>query len=299
MPKKQSSERSKPNPNLDPRDCFVVGIAPDIHVPDHNVAACNAVVKILESAWFDAFVQLGDFFDHEQIGRFVRDQPAKLVHGLLDDWQLGKALWNRMRAAARAHNEHARVDQIEGNHETRLIKYESYHPQLRGLLNLREQLGIDEDPLADWIPSDSRGHVLRYVQTSNGIVRRVVQPDHAETSAEFGLTCLHGWSHAMHSAKMTADMAPWPGPIVYGHVHNESSFTGKRFGWLKPQAYTIGSLGNLTPEYVMGRPTPWVASVAKVYLAKKHPGTYRVNVIRISQGRAINDDGRLIVGEEA
>lgn len=280
-----------------PPSTYAVAILPDIHVPDHDVRALDVVEQILEATRLDAIVQVGDVVDHESISRFAQGQPQALVNVSLDEeWAGAKAVLRRLVKAARAKFPRARWYQLEGNHETRLKKFEGMHPQLRGLFNLPERLGVTADGKATWIPCDSEGAVLRFVwdQASGNIVPRVYRADEPSHFPVPGLSVVHGWAHSLTAAKMTADMSPWPGPIVAGHAHRISSQTSKRWGiGTQPSAHIIGTLSKLALGYTMGRATGWEQSMAIVHLAHRSPMVYRVDVIRIFDGQAIGPDGRV------
>lgn len=279
-----------------PSGTYSVAILPDIHVPDHDVRALDVVTQILETQRLDAFVQVGDVVDHESISRFAQGQPKALCEVSLDEeWSAARAVLGRLVKAARARHSRCRWYQLEGNHETRLKKFEGLHPQLRGLFNLPERLGINDDGKAAWVPADSEGVVLRFVWDRSGaIVPRVCRAGEATPFPEPGLSVVHGWAHSLTAAKQTADMAPWPGPIVAGHAHRISSQTAKRWGvGTQPSAHVIGTLSKLDLAYTQGRATGWEQSFAIANLAQGAPMVYRVDVIRIFDGQAIGPDGRL------
>lgn len=279
-----------------PSGTYSVAILPDIHVPDHDVRALDVVEQILAAQRLDAIVQVGDVVDHESISRFAQGQPQALVDVSLDEeWAGAKAVMRRLVKAARRKNPQAWWDQLEGNHETRLKKFEALHPQLRGLFNLPERLGVTEDSRATWVQSDSEGAVLRFVWDRSGqVVRRVYRAGEASHFPEPGLSVVHGWAHSLTAAKMTADMSPWPGPIVAGHAHRISSQTSKRWGvGTQPSAHIIGTLSRLDLGYTMGRATGWEQSFAVAHLAVGAPMVYRVDVVRIFDGQAIGPDGRV------
>lgn len=280
-----------------PAGTYSVAILPDIHVPDHDVHAIDVVAQILETLRLDAIVQVGDVVDHESISRFAQGQPQALVNVSLDEeWAGAKAVMGRLVMAARAKWHKARWYQLEGNHETRLKKFEALHPQLRGLFNLAERIGVNADGKASWVKADSEGAVLRFVwdPRSGCIVPRVCCAGDTNPYPEPGLSIVHGWAHSLTAAKQTADMAPWPGPIVAGHAHRISSQTAKRWGiGTQPSAHVIGTLSKLDLGYTMGRATGWEQSFAVAHLAQGLPMVYRVDVIRIFNGRAIGPDGRV------
>jgi hypothetical protein len=274
-----------------------VAILPDIHVPDHDVRALDVVEQVLATQHLDAMVQVGDVVDHESISRFAQGQPKALCDVSLDEeWAGAKAVLRRLVKAARVKNKQCSWYQEEGNHETRLKKFEGLHPQLRGLFDLPERLGINDDPIhARWVKSDSEGEVLRFVWDRSGkVVPRICKAGEPVHFPEPGLSVVHGWAHSLTAAKATADMSPWPGPIVAGHSHRISSQTSKRWGiGTQPSAHIIGTLSKLDLAYTMGRATGWEQSFALVHLAVGAPMVYRVDVVRIFDGQAVGPDGRL------
>lgn len=97
----------------------------------------------------------------------------------------------------------------------------------------------------------------------------------------------------MHSAKMTAEMMPWAGPVIYGHVHTRATFTAKRWGLLKPYGVTCGMLALPAQEYTQGRPTTWEQGVAEFSLDPATSGLCDAVTLRIHDGRMIGLDGRI------
>jgi predicted phosphodiesterase len=283
---------------------FSFAVVPDVHFhggttgQTHDPAALSVCRQILETQRLDALVQLGDLVDHENIGRFVRELPAHQANGtLVEEWELAKNGMAALMRAARAKNGRARQYSLEGNHEGRSHKYEGMHPQLRGMLNMPEHLGITSDPKATWVPSDSLGHVLRFVWAKDRpgcVVPKIVSPDDFDPYPEPGVTLLHGWSHGMNADKQTADMSPYPGAIIAGHSHRLQQKQAKRFGvGLSPVAYILGTMSRLNPGYVQGKPTGWQQSFAIVHMALAAPLVYRVDIVQINNGVAIGPCGKV------
>lgn len=284
---------------------FSFAILPDIHChpsidPDESTQddrALSVVEQILATQRLDACVQVGDFVDHEGIGRFSRDQPKKLVATLESEWAIARNVRARLARASRAKFARCRYYGLEGNHEKRLGAFEGLHPQLAGLFDLPKQLGITDDGLARWVPTDSTGQLLRFVWPKDRpgcIVPRIVKPDEFDPYPEPGATIGHGWSHGQNADKQTADMSPYPGPIFMGHSHRLQQKHAKRFGvGNAPTAYILGTLGRLTPPYVSGKPTGWQQSFGICHMSLRDPMIYQVVIIGITDGKAIGPDGRM------
>jgi hypothetical protein len=92
---------------------------------------------------------------------------------------------------------------------------------------------------------------------------------------------------------MTADMMPWPGIVAFGHVHNRSSFTAKRWGPDKPFAISMGHIADPDQEYIAGRPTSWEQGLGEFVLAVGSPGIVDGRVLRISRGVLVGTDDRV------
>lgn len=275
---------------------FLFAAIPDVHTPFHDPRALIAVAKLLKTLHIDSLVQLGDLADHESISRFVQDSPKKLADGhLLEEWAVAKQYMKTLLEAARFKNKSCSYFQLQGNHETRTLKFEDRFPMLRGLFDLSKHLELEQRG-GVWVKADSEGEILRFEWVKEGRAGYRIRPavyknTHRPTEILHGTTCIHGWRFNTHNAKATADLFPYPGNIVFGHVHQNQVFTVQKWGGHKVVANSVGWLGQEYPEYVANRPNNWTQGIALVYMHPTQPGLTNVRFIEIQNGKLIGPDG--------
>jgi hypothetical protein len=273
---------------------FRICFAPDEHYPAHDAIAIDCMNSVMASSHVDAFVQAGDVSDCEAISRFVVHSPKKIAEGNLgEEWALASAGLDRQVAASRKVNKSAAYYQLEGNHEARIWKFIDQFPQFSGLFDMPELLGVKANG-GKWVPSDSLGHVLRFEWVKPGKIEPVIRdPNMIDCEMRWGVSFIHGWNFSMHNARATADLVPWPGPIVYGDTHTIQHFTSNRWGVDKPWAVTAGWLGRSFPEYIKGRANRWAQGFAEVLMDPDNVGSCDIRTYRIRDGRCFAPDGTI------
>jgi hypothetical protein len=237
-----------------------------------------------------ALVQLGDLVDHESISRFVRESPKKQLGDLAEEWDLARGVMTKLVRAARLKNPDCLYYQLEGNHETRIKHLEDRYPFLRGLLTMETRLGVKAND-GTWVASDSEAEILRFEWTKRGkIVPTIYQIDETIEVFRHGVSFIHGWRYSTHNAKAHADLSPWVGPIIYGHVHTDQRFTGDQWGLDKPVGISVGWLGKGIPEYAKrAKANRWAAGFGIVTLDPGTIGSWDVQVPKIRNGSLILD----------
>lgn len=280
-------------PKASTRPAFRGLALPDVHFPFHDPRALQAVLQYVGAHRWDAVVQLGDLLDLKSISRFSLGNPTDQYESpLLPEFAAAREFAVALVRAARRLNSNCRVVFLEGNHEVRLLKFEALHPQLRGMFDVERILDCEVNAI-DYVRADSQGLMARFEWAESGVVFRVRDPQALHSDAGPGVTVTHGLSHALHSAKATAEMMPWAGPVLYGHVHTRATFTAKRWGLLKPYGVTCGTLSLPVQEYTHGKPTTWEQGVGEFVMDPETPGLCDAYPLRLLDGKLIGLDGQV------
>lgn len=271
-------------------DTFFVAKIPDDHTPAHDPKYVDATCRWLERRWIDVLIQLGDHVDHESVGRFAQDSPKKLADGtLLEEWEIAHKVRRRYLAAAKKRNPNCRDYWLEGNHEVRIRKLEDRMPMLAGFFD-REYVARIEADGGKWVPTDSTGQMLRFEQRpKQDIVTTLRMPTEHSDAVYHGLSVTHGWRHNMYAAKATAELAPWPGIIAFGHTHTVQVHTADQWGLAKKVGISCGWGGLPYTDYLHGRPNRWEQAVVWTRLSRGKPGHYQYGIVRILDGEIVGE----------
>ena len=243
-------------------------ILSDMHVPYHDVKAVALVEQYMVNNRYDIYGNIGDFLDMDTISSFNKGRPGNTEgRYLIDDFTMANKILDRHQEIIRRNNPDATFFYLEGNHEERVNRFMAEAPHLKGLLDIKSQLRLDERGI-EWIPSWSE---------------RVV---HHIGKAGF----VHGrYTNKYHAAKMVDTYGQ---SIFYGHTHdimchpkiNEgdgSLYVGQ----------SIGCLCEYRQQYLKGSPTNWQQGFMELFLLPSGHFTYHIT--RIIDNEFVGLDGKL------
>lgn len=188
-----------------------VMVIPDTHVPFHDVAAWELVLKVRQSLDPDKVVFIGDFADFFSISSHSKDPTRK--QSLAAEVEQVNAELDKVTAKKE-------VFFLEGNHEDRLRRYlQDKAPELFGLADTKSLFKIKD-----------RG--WRFVQYKDYIrIGKVAFTHDVGRSGKYG---------AFHS------LTDFGGNIVFGHSHRGCVVYQGEMRGKQHFALNVGWLGDLT-----------------------------------------------------
>jgi len=142
---------------------------------------------------------------------------------------------------------------LEGNHEDRVTRYVQKNPEMEGLMEIPERLDLKGRGV-EWVPMN-------------------------ELYKVGSLYATHGMYTNMNHAKKHLQMLGCN--IVYGHQHGTQTAM-QNMKMQKPHmAYALGTLGEMSPSYMKGKPGNWISQFATLYVDTKtgNFNLYPVNII--------------------
>lgn len=184
----------------------------------------------------------GDFIDfnyikkHDPQNRLIREK-FRLVH----DFAFG----NQILDIVDKFTKQKKVF-IMGNHDQRLATYVAEHPELKGLVSLSYSLKLEKRQYE--IVEENKAYKVGH--------------------ARF----IHGWYYNLHHAKKT--VTEMGDNVFYGHVHDVQAFTKVNYENKPIMGHSVGTLGDLDPEWRKGRPNRWVNGFGVFYFSSNGNFTF-------------------------
>jgi predicted phosphodiesterase len=225
-------------------------IVGDIHVPEQDDYAMNAVFKLMKHEKFDGIINLGDYMDFNSVSKYSRGK-LKTLEGqrLKNDYIKGNAILDIFDELL---PKNAEKHFLTGNHEVRLNAVIEEFPMLEGLFDFETCLRLKE-----------RGYK---VYPHNEIVK-------------FGrLNIVHGIYTSANPAKVHATRLL--SNILTGHLHSpEMALIHSPAKEVSVVGYVNGCLCSMSPEYMAGKPSNWSQGFAVLYLLPD--GQFDVVLVRI------------------
>lgn len=246
-------------------------ILPDMHIPNHNRRAMDAVLQGARLLMPDRIILLGDMLDMTSWTRHKKSALAEVA---------GHHYWHDAIIPARAFLTELRrwcgsLHFIAGNHEAWAERF------------MVQELPADiaEVGCRTMTPSALLGHLF-----DDWIPYAVKGLPHFEIAPN--LWGVHGWGVAKHAAAKHLDLARVVS-VVHGHTHRVQSFTSRNpitneymTGW------SPGCLSQLQPIWRHGEPTAWAMGVSTIHHSKHDPNDWQAHTSLIRQdGRVILDGG--------
>lgn len=222
----------------------------DIHVPEQDDLAMNAVFKLMKNEKFDGIINIGDFMDFNSLSKFSKGKHKTL------EGQRVKEDYIKANAMLDVFDEllpkNAEKHFLTGNHEVRLNSWIEEFPMLDGLFDFESCLKLKE-----------RGYK---VYPHNEIVK-------------FGRLCVvHGIYCSANPAKVHATKLL--SNVLCGHLHSpEMALIHSPAKEVSVVGYVNGCLCSMSPEYMQGKPSNWSQGISILYLLPD--GQFDIVLIRI------------------
>jgi len=200
------------------KDIYRVVVTPDAQFPYEDRAACDAVEQYVRDNRFDEWIDLGDFMDFDFLSTHNEGKHRLNAGKLLKQhYAYGREVLDRRFAALRSHNKKASMTIIEGNHDARVEAFIDKNPQLEGMLEVEEGLGLKERGI-QWIRFWRDGTIYKIGKAA----------------------FCHGlYTSKYHAAKMVENYCS---NIFYGHCFDEATQLLTQRGWLNYQDITDGDI---------------------------------------------------------
>lgn len=227
-------------------------IISDIHAPHYDVRALSSALKLIEDIQPHRVGINGDINDFFSISSF--NKGADRLDTLQDEIDLGNKIRRRVREAA----PNARLDENEGNHESRIRDY--VRKNARALTSLRN---LNPESLFDWAqneitPHGTNGYRLRpHFLVKHGTIIR----------SEGGATA--------KAEQLAANING-----VSGHTHRLAPY--RKDGYAPREWWEGGCLCRLDPDYV--EVPNWRHGLLVVYLSTK-TDNFKIDPVSTFNGR--------------
>lgn len=252
----------------------LVMVLPDLHIPHHDEAALDCVLRAYNYLKPQEVVVLGDWMDCEQFSSHGVQSMAELrAHRFLED---EVAPTNEVLDKLQKFKN--KLVFVEGNHEWRIERWAAKWGGRLGadfykLMAPRKLLGEGRKNFT-WIPyMDDLSHYE-------------ITPALKNSTA---LWAIHGWSHAKRAAAIHLEKALTVS-IVHGHTHRAQSYAKRipETGHVL-KSWSPGCLSKLQPLYRINNPTEWTHGFSLVYVGKHSWTDYTVSIVN---GKCVLPNGK-------
>lgn len=283
-------------------------IIPDIHRPYHDMLALSCLEQAVAIIKPQEAVYLGDCIEGEMFSAWPKGQVGRTPDSFLRD-ELEPTMEHFKCVAKWAR----KIVYIEGNHEYRIERW-CAREEKAGLFDMLSPRSYFEREMAtsaatkhvefQWIPYRPSGGMF-------GDTHYEIFP-HMDSYASVGLVAVHGWSFAIHAAKIHLEAAKGRS-VVHGHTHRAQMHkTRCPFTNRSVKAWSVGCLNTLNPEYWVARkPSEWthgfgvVHRTCKEHIARFHdplddyntPPSWRDFPVEIDSGYCVLEGGKAITAE--
>lgn len=250
-------------------------IASDWHSEHVHLPSFEILIKLAEKLGVNktSLIILGDFLDvpylmkkDEQFQKWSKRADALdnyFLPKLEEEMSLGNSILDRCNGKFK------RIVYVEGNHELRLRWFSSqefcpaaykFNFCLKTKLKMHER-GIEFVEYNDWVDLGDN------------------------------LSLTHGMYHGPSALKKHFDAAGKS--VMYGHVHSAEVKAFSCRGKTK-KAWSLPTMGTLSPEYLKGAVNPWTNGFALVSL--KPNGHFQTHIMEIWDNELILPNGEILKG---
>ena len=253
------------------KDIYRVVVTPDAQFPYEDREACDAVEQYVADNRFDEWIDLGDFMDFDFLSTHNIGKPRLNVGKILKQhYTYGREVLDRRIAALAKNNKKATMTLIEGNHDFRVEAYIDKNPELEGLIEVEEGLGLAERGI-QWIRFWRDGTIYKIGKAG----------------------FCHGlYTTRYHAAKMVDNYCC---NIFYGHVHDVMEHPKVMHG--KDEVVvgqSLGCLCRLDQAYIKQNPKNWQLAFGDFFFTREGMFTYYVP--RIFDGKFVAPTGKVYKG---
>lgn len=242
------------------RDYRLVVVYPDIHFPHADKGSIVAINRLCKDHQPEEIIQIGDLIDGKALGRWPKSPEE--WNGLQDEFDEARTFWANLRTLC----PHAKLIQLEGNHEERLQMCLWERPGLHTLrsLTIQSLMGLHE-------------FGVKYFRRTE---RYWINKD-------LKLLAMHG-NQTNQNAAYSAhnEMVKRRVSFIGGHTHR----LGATYHTGEDDTLCSVESGHLTlpshSDWLRGRCANWQQGFVVIHL---FPTWFQINAIPIKHGRFVYD----------
>lgn len=247
-------------------------VLPDIHVPYHDtrtLAALEAYIIDVQKSRnpFVGWLQLGDFLDLDELGRWNKDYEASIKGNLAESFERGNTFLDHWRKLM---GENCKMVMLQGNHDYRTVDFGLKNPHLAQHANFERNLRLEE-----------RG--IKYVKFW-------------ETGEMYQLgNCYFGHGFGTQIAHARSAVDKMGVCVFYGHTHDVMEFPKIQYGNDKTLVgKSLGCLCLYEQSYLKGAPTKWQQAFSEFNIFKDE--FFQEVTIKIFKHRFVGLNGKVYQG---
>lgn len=239
-----------------------IAVLPDIHVPNHNQPAINAVFNYLKDYKPTTLIQLGDFCDWDSVSSYDVRRESDIV---LIEHEVRES--NRLLDTIDALVPRScKKVMIGGNHEARYEKFKINYGFTVAIRRMKD--------FGSW-------H-----QEYNLAKRGWKHTEYGGIHEHGKILFTHGWYTGGQHAKRHLGL--YHKCIIYGHTHEFQVAVENGFDGHPIMSASIGTLSNFNLSYLVGKPpVNWINMFATIDVMAD--GTFTPSFIPIINGRFVKD----------
>lgn len=225
----------------------------DLHIPYHDQEAVASALRFVKKVKPDRVVVNGDVADFFQLSRF--NTKNERLDSLQEELDEANAFRIDLRKAA----PNAVIDEVEGNHDSRIRTYVQTNSRSLASLRVLEPEHLFKSKVLGIQYHGGEGFRLRkaFLVKHGTLIR---QDAGASAKAEF------------HAAGISG---------ISGHTHRLAKYI--RAGYVHREWSEQGCLCQLNPDYVVGAPN-WVQGIAVGEFSTKSE-SFTVELLQITDGK--------------
>lgn len=244
-------------------------VLPDIHVPYEDKRTFEALEKYVIDVQksrnpFVGWLQLGDFLDLDELGRWNKDYEASIKGNLAESFERGNSFldhWQQLMG------EDCKFVMLQGNHDYRTVDFGLKNPHLSQHCNFERNLRLEERGI----------NYVKFWETG-----KMYQLGNAFFA--------HGLSTGLNHAKLSVEKMGVC--IFYGHTHDVMEFPKVQYGNDKTLVgKSLGCLCLYEQSYLKGAPTRWQQSFSEFDVFRD--GYFQEHTTKIFKHRFVGRNGKV------
>jgi predicted phosphodiesterase len=247
-------------------------VLPDIHIPyedKRTMAALEEYIKDVQKSRhpFVGWLQLGDFLDLDELGRWNKDYEASIKGNLAESFERGNSFLDRHQALM---GENCKFVMLQGNHCYRTVDFGLKYPHLSSHCNYERNLRLEERGI-NYVKCWETGKMF---QLGNAYFThgRFLNQYHAKKMVSTYGTCVYyGHTHDVQEASL----------VQYG---NDKTLVGK----------SLGCLCLYEQSYMKGAPSNWQQCFAEFNIFRD--GFFQETTTKIFNHRFVGANGKVYQG---
>ena len=224
-------------------------ILPDIHLTDKIPKDYKTVKNFIKEFKPDEVILLGDFMDVSSLSAWDYDKKRPM-----EGRRYVKEITRANEELDYIQKYTKKITYLEGNHEDRVNRYLDKNPEMEGMIEIQEQLGLEERKI-DWIKMN-------------------------DLYKKGDMYFTHGLYTNLYNARK--HLQTFGCNVCYGHQHGTQTSMQNMKMQEPHMAYALGTLGDKAPDYMRNRPANWINQFAVFYWDDKSGlfNLYPINVIK-------------------